>query len=71
VPVQRESDVTDPAQDGKVIDQRPAAGVQVESGRAVVIVVGVLVEPDVLTPGEPEPQPEPPPEAPPQPEPAP
>ena len=26
VPVQRETDVTDPSQDGKVVDQRPAAG---------------------------------------------
>jgi eukaryotic-like serine/threonine-protein kinase len=74
-PVVRETDVTDPSQDGKVIDQRPAAGVQVESGRAVVIVVGVLVEPEVLTPEPTEPQPgEPQPEQPPpepEPEPAP
>jgi eukaryotic-like serine/threonine-protein kinase len=71
VPVVRETEVTDGSQDGKVIDQRPAAGVQVEGGRQVVIVVGVLVEPDVLTPVEPEPEPEPQPEPQPEPEPEP
>jgi beta-lactam-binding protein with PASTA domain len=53
-PIQREADVTDPAQDGTVIDQRPAAGTELEEGRPVVIIVGVLVEDDVLTPGQPE-----------------
>jgi eukaryotic-like serine/threonine-protein kinase len=52
VPVERETEVTDPADDGKVIDQRPAAGTEVEEGRPVVIVIGVLVEEDVITPGE-------------------
>jgi eukaryotic-like serine/threonine-protein kinase len=58
VPVRRESEVSDPAQDGQVIDQRPAAGVQVEPGRQVVIVVGALVEEEELAPIEPEPAPE-------------
>jgi eukaryotic-like serine/threonine-protein kinase len=51
-PVERETEVTDPADDGKVIDQRPAAGTEVEEGRPVVIIIGVLVEEDVITPGE-------------------
>jgi eukaryotic-like serine/threonine-protein kinase len=50
----REVDVTDPTQDGAVIDQRPAAGIELEKGRSVVIMVGVLIEDDVLTPGDPE-----------------
>ncbi|MBA3264633.1 MAG: Stk1 family PASTA domain-containing Ser/Thr kinase [Thermoleophilaceae bacterium] len=54
VPAQRDVDVTDPGQDGAVIDQRPAAGIEVEKGRDVVIMVGVLIQDDVLTPGEPE-----------------
>jgi len=57
LPVERKQDVTEKSQDGKVIDQRPAAGVQVDKGRSVVIIVGVLVESDVVTPGETEPQP--------------
>jgi eukaryotic-like serine/threonine-protein kinase len=63
-PVRRESEVTDPAQDGQVIDQRPAAGVEVEPGRQVVIVVGALVEEEELAPVEPPPEttPEPAPE---------
>jgi eukaryotic-like serine/threonine-protein kinase len=56
-PVQRESEVSDPAQDGQVIDQRPAAGVEVEPGRQVVIVVGALVEEEQLAPLEPDPAP--------------
>jgi beta-lactam-binding protein with PASTA domain len=54
VPVRDETEVTEPAQHGQVIDQRPAAGVEVERGREVVIIVGVLVEEDVLTPDAPE-----------------
>jgi serine/threonine-protein kinase len=50
----REVDVTDPGQDGTVTDQRPAAGIEIEQGRAVVLLVGVLIEDDVLTPGEPD-----------------
>jgi len=45
----------DPAQDGKVVDQRPAAGVEVEKGREVVVIVGALVKNDVVTPGAPAP----------------
>ena len=52
VPVERETEVSDRAQDGKVIDQRPAAGTEVEKGRPVVIIIGVFVEADVITPGE-------------------
>ena len=52
VPVERETEVTDRAQDGKVIDQRPAAGTEVEEGRPVVIIIGVFVEAEVITPGE-------------------
>jgi beta-lactam-binding protein with PASTA domain len=58
-PVRREMEVTDPSQDGQVIDQRPAAGVEVEPGRQVVIVVGALVEQEQLAPVEPQPDPAP------------
>jgi len=50
----REVDVTDASQDGTVTDQRPAAGIEIEKGRAVVLLIGVLIEDDVLTPGEPD-----------------
>jgi eukaryotic-like serine/threonine-protein kinase len=53
-PVRREMEVEDPSQDGQVIDQRPAAGVEVDPGREVVIVVGALVEQEELAPVEPE-----------------
>ena len=49
--------MSDPAQDGEVIDQRPGAGVEVERGREVVIVVGALVEEEQLAPVEPDPVP--------------
>ena len=45
--------MTDPAQDGVVTDQRPAAGIEIEKGKSVVIIIGVLVQDDVLTPDEP------------------
>jgi serine/threonine-protein kinase len=51
----REVDVTDAAQDGKTIDQRPAAGIEIEKGKSVVIMVGVLIQDDTVTPGEPTP----------------
>jgi beta-lactam-binding protein with PASTA domain len=54
VPAERDVDVTDPSQDGVVIDQRPAAGIELEKGRDVVVMVGVLIQDDVLTPGEPQ-----------------
>ena len=34
--------MTDPSQDGVVIEQRPGAGTQVDEGSQVVIVIGVL-----------------------------
>jgi serine/threonine-protein kinase len=49
----RETDVTDPAEDGVVTDQRPAAGIELEKGKSVVIIIGVLVQDDVLTPDQP------------------
>jgi beta-lactam-binding protein with PASTA domain len=52
VPVERETEVSDRAQNNKVIDQRPAAGTEVQKGRPVVIVIGVFVAADVITPGE-------------------
>jgi beta-lactam-binding protein with PASTA domain len=58
-PVRRESEVSEPAQDGQVIDQRPGAGVEVEPGREVVIVIGALVEEEQLAPVEPDPAPAP------------
>jgi eukaryotic-like serine/threonine-protein kinase len=54
VPVRREMEVEDPSQDGQVIDQRPGAGVEVDPGREVVIVVGALVQQEELAPLEPE-----------------
>jgi eukaryotic-like serine/threonine-protein kinase len=51
----REVDVSDPTQDGQVIDQRPAAGIEIEKGKSVVIMVGVLIQDDTVTPGEPTP----------------
>jgi eukaryotic-like serine/threonine-protein kinase len=57
-PVRRETEVTEPAQDGQVIDQRPGAGVEVEPGRQVVIIVGALVQEEELAPPlEPDPPP--------------
>jgi eukaryotic-like serine/threonine-protein kinase len=56
-PVQRETEVTEPGQDGQVIDQRPGAGVEVEPGRQVVLIVGALVQQEELAPLEPDPPP--------------
>jgi eukaryotic-like serine/threonine-protein kinase len=54
-PVTQERTVTDPAQDGVVVEQRPGSGTQVDEGREVVIVIGVLEEPpEELPPTEPE-----------------
>jgi beta-lactam-binding protein with PASTA domain len=44
--------VSDQADDGKVIDQRPAAGTEVQEGRPVVIIIGAFVEADVIRPDE-------------------
>jgi eukaryotic-like serine/threonine-protein kinase len=54
VPVEREVDVTDASQDGVVIEQRPVAGIQLEEGREVIVVVGRLIADDELTPDTPE-----------------
>jgi len=43
--LQRDRVVTDPAQDGIVIEQRPPPGVEVEKGSSVIIVVGRFEEP--------------------------
>jgi serine/threonine-protein kinase len=52
VPVVHERDVTDPAQDAVVIEQRPGAGTQLEKGKQVVIIIGALISGDELqTPG--------------------
>jgi serine/threonine-protein kinase len=48
VPVAREQDVTDPAQDGVVVEQRPGAGTESEKGKQVVLIVGVLISGDEL-----------------------
>jgi eukaryotic-like serine/threonine-protein kinase len=47
-PVRQERAVTDPAEDGAVIEQRPGAGTEVDEGSQVVIVVGVLQQEDTL-----------------------
>ena len=56
-PVTQERTVTDPAQDGVVVEQRPGSGTQVDRGRQVVIVIGVLEvtepAPPTTTPVEP------------------
>ena len=52
-PLERERTVTDPAQDGVVIEQRPGAGTELEKGKAIVIIVGRLEEQDTLTPNPP------------------
>jgi eukaryotic-like serine/threonine-protein kinase len=53
--VRQEREVTDPTQDGVVIEQRPGAGSQVDKGSDVVIVVGVLKQDDTLAPAPAEP----------------
>jgi eukaryotic-like serine/threonine-protein kinase len=55
-PVRTESDVTDPDQDGVVIDQRPGAGVELDEGGQVVIIVGVLRPEEEVVPLEPSPE---------------
>jgi len=54
-PVREEREVTDPAQDGVVIEQRPGSGSEVDKGSQVVIVVGVLKQDDTLEPAPPSP----------------
>jgi beta-lactam-binding protein with PASTA domain len=52
-PVRQEREVTDPAEDGVVVEQRPGSGSQVDKGDQVVIVVGVLKKSDTLEPAPP------------------
>jgi serine/threonine-protein kinase len=52
-PVRQEREVTDPTQDGVVIEQRPGSGSQVDKGSQVTIVVGVLKQDDTLSPAPP------------------
>src|SRR3954454_8733866 len=52
-PVREEREVTDPTQDGVVIEERPGSGSDVDKGSQVVIVVGVLKQDDTLTPTTP------------------
>jgi eukaryotic-like serine/threonine-protein kinase len=51
VAAERARTVTDPAQDGVVIEQRPAGG-ELERGASVVLIVGELAEPPPESPGE-------------------
>jgi eukaryotic-like serine/threonine-protein kinase len=53
VPSRQERPVTNPDEDGQVLEQRPGAGAEVEKGRTVVIVVGVLEEEEPSQPEEP------------------
>jgi serine/threonine-protein kinase len=53
-PVTQERTVTDPSQDGVVIEQRPGAGTSVDQGDQVTLVIGVLEEMDTLEPAPPE-----------------
>ncbi len=52
-PVRQERQVTDPTQDGIVLEQRPGSGTEVDKGHQVVIVVGVLKKDDTLEPAPP------------------
>ena len=54
--VRIERNVTDPDQDGVVIDQRPGAGVELDPGGQVVIVVGVLLPEEEVQPEQPPPE---------------
>jgi serine/threonine-protein kinase len=51
---QRERTTEDESQDGVVVDQRPPAGVEIDEGRTVIIVVGRFEEP-FTPPEDPEP----------------
>jgi serine/threonine-protein kinase len=52
-PVREEREVTDPTQDGVVIEQRPGSGSDVDKGSDVIIVIGILKQDDTLTPTTP------------------
>jgi beta-lactam-binding protein with PASTA domain len=52
-PVTQQRTVTDPTQDGRVVEQRPGSGTKMDKGREVVIVIGVVeqaVPPPTTTP---------------------
>ena len=53
-PVTQERTVTDPSQDGVVIEQRPGPGTSVDQGDQVTLVIGVLEEQDMLEPLQPD-----------------
>ena len=53
-PITQERTVTDPSEDGVVIEQRPGAGTSLDPGGQVTLVIGVLEEQDTLEPVEPE-----------------
>jgi eukaryotic-like serine/threonine-protein kinase len=53
-PVSQKRAVTDPSQDGVVVEQRPGAGTEVDQGHQVVIVIGELQQDDTLQPAPPE-----------------
>ena len=50
-PVTQERTVTDPSQDGVVVEQRPGSGTQLDKGAEIVIVIGLVevVEPPPTT----------------------
>ncbi len=54
VPVQRERTVTNPAEDGVVVDQRPGSGSELDEGAEVVIIIGVLEPTDTLEDTQPQ-----------------
>ncbi|HEX6654209.1 MAG TPA: Stk1 family PASTA domain-containing Ser/Thr kinase [Thermoleophilaceae bacterium] len=49
-PVREEREVTDPTQDGVVIEQRPGSGSDADKGSDVIIVIGILKQDDSLSP---------------------
>jgi eukaryotic-like serine/threonine-protein kinase len=56
-PVERSRSVEDESQDGVVLEQRPAAGSELEKGKSVVIIVGEFTQPTdpgTLTPDQPD-----------------
>jgi beta-lactam-binding protein with PASTA domain len=54
VPVQRERTVTNPDEDGVVVDQRPGAGTELDEGAEVVIIIGLLEPTDTLEDAKPK-----------------
>jgi eukaryotic-like serine/threonine-protein kinase len=54
VAVERDRIVTEPSEDGVVVDQRPGAGTELDEGTEVVIIIGVLEETDTLEDAPPQ-----------------